>query len=243
MPRNENHVYDEDGNDLLAQKPRRPLGTLFAGLGVLAALAAGGWAFHHYRPQQFGKIFSLPGQNPVLSRQARDARWLGPPTPTAAHNALLNAVAVRLLQLRPIPDTSVNGLKVSGVAADLEVSFTNTSNRSITLGVGLYFNTACHNLSLLTFSLPYMPEMLPSQDSVWSVAHHLSGGVNNPANLYLALAPHQTKTGWMGVDDLTSCGINQLILTDNRSTVFPGGVTQAFPFPSAGPPMSSTSGS
>ena len=236
MRRNKN---DEDGNGRLVRprRPRAPLGTLFRGLGVLAALAGGAWAFHHYHPEQFGKIFSLPGQNPLLSRQARDARWLGPPTPTPTHNALLNTLAVRLLTLRPISDTSVHGLGFPGEEADLEVSFTNGSNHPVIVGVGLYINTACHSLALSTFSSPSIPTLLPSQDSVWNVAHHLKGGANNPGNLYLALGPSQTKTGWMGVVYLTSCGVNQLVLTDNRSAVFPGGVTRTFPFPKLGPPM------
>lgn len=246
MPRNENHVYDEDGNDLLAQKPRRPLGTLFAGLGVLAALAAGGWAFHHYRPQQFGKIFSLPGQNPVLTSHGP---WSGPATPTPAHNAMLNALTVRLLQTRPVPDSSIGGYGVPSGAADLEVRFTNRSGHSLAVSASLYFETVCSREPMTKFfSLPFMPALLPRQDSIWNVAHYLAGGAGNPGNLYLAMAPHQTKTGWMEVAYVGSayahsCGVNELILTDNTSTIFTGGVTRTFPFPKPGPPMTFAPGS
>lgn len=241
MPRNENHVYDEDGNDLLAQKPRRPLGTLFAGLGVLAALAAGGWAFHHYRPQQFGKIFSLPGQNPVIRRMDAEERWLIP-SPSPAHNALLNALAISILQVRPIPGSSVSGPGVPGEEADIQVRVSNGSGRPVAASAALYFSTTCRKSGVFGGIPPWMPALLPARDSVWSVAHHLPGGATNPGNLYISLGPHQTKTGWMRGEYIPSCNVNQLVLRDTSGEIVPGGLSRTFPFPKIGPPMSSSAG-
>lgn len=242
MPRNEDHVYDEEGNDLLARtrRPRRPLGTLFGGLGVLAALAGGAWAFHHYNPQQFGKVFSLPGQNPVLKSQSQ--AW---PTVTPAHNAMLNALSVKILQMRPLPKPYADlrpvnpGHPLTMASGNLEVRITNNSSVAMRIGAVLYVSTACAPLLEADDGVsPFTPTFLPPQDSIWSVDHLTSGGSSNSTNLFLALAPRQTKTGWMGVFYFPNCHAHPSLLVFSDATLQRyGGVTRVFRFPPLGAPV------
>ena len=238
MPRNEDHVYDEDGNDLLARqrRPRGPLGTFLGGLGVLAALAGGAWAFHHYHPQQFGKIFSLPGQNPVIQRKDAEERWLYS-TPSPARNAKLNALGVVVLQVRPLAGTSGGG--TPGIEpADLKLRFTNPTDHALQMGVGLYFATSCKTFFRRQIGDTLgEPTWLPATDTIWNLAHHLPGGAQNPGNLYLALGPHQTKVGWAGIAYMTDCGSHphDLVISDSSQISLGTSVTRRFLLPPLGP--------
>ena len=241
MPRNR---YDNDGNDRPARprRPRGPLGPLFGGLAVLAALAVGGWAFHHYHPEQFGKIFSLPGQNPVIQRKDAEERWLYV-TPSPARNAKINALVVTVLQLRPLAGQTVttSGGGPPLEMADMQVQFRNPTNHVIDMGSALYFATSCDTLSghQSGYTLG-TPTWLPATDTMWSVSHNLPGGTQNPGNLYLALNPHQTKVGWAGIFYTTRCvhHLPDLVISDSAPLTIGQSVTRKFELPPLGPPIS-----
>ncbi|MGC8489172.1 MAG: hypothetical protein ACP5QO_13295, partial [Clostridia bacterium] len=130
---------------------------------------------------------------------------------------------------------------------DVELRVTNRSDHPIQMSSHAYTESGCSPYleagSAWTepaVLLPVSANLYRMSPKVLAQADTPYNGVGNTPVLYLNLAPHQTKTGWIGATYVTNCGSspNLVMFTDSWPSVpnF-GGVTISLPFKPAGPPL------
>jgi hypothetical protein len=246
MPRRLSQYPDADGRyhipnaQTSSVPPRRGGGagsTLVVALAVLAALAGGAWYWHHQDPRGFAAAITLPGQNPALNNRGPGNT---PITPTPANNALLSALRIQVIQLRLVPTTWESVGHATVAFGDLEVRVTNVTDRPLTLHAQRYVFTGCPSHPYSSLQPVQAPEYPPAPGPLWSAVQNIPVTVDGQsgfyARLFLTLAPHQTKTGWIG-GDVLGCPHVQLVVTDEASPLLSGGVWQVAPLPPPGPPI------
>ncbi|MGC8489362.1 MAG: hypothetical protein ACP5QO_14265 [Clostridia bacterium] len=217
-------------------------------------------AVHHYEAAQArkndtcGLHHNQPCLNPNVdnTETAYAAATSGPPFATAAANAMLRALSVQVIQARLLPpqyaqlgpDSFLPQFTTEFV--DVELRVTNRSNRAIHMSANAYTEAGCSSYLQAGGSWTGPETLLPMSDSLYSMKASVLASVDQPNGLanapvvYLSLAPHQTKTGWISAIYVTNCGSapNEVLFTDSwPSTPNFGGVTITRPFKPVGPPL------